>query len=242
MPPGGEIRIDKMDTTHINPMAYGLTNKLSTAAARARMPALAKHTKDWLSAWLPKQIGLGRGSCGRVPQYFEAGEDYVIPSETNSEGAMLEVTLVEEFARAGGHVIWIGTTSDLSRMSEQLMFKIAGLELFTEGTQVKLNVIEHLKLIDARAAMINMWIDFCNVEDCGDAVLEQEFVASTSSFKPTLIVVDASIFDESASDPFEFLIRNTFGLHMVEQLRSANPASSVLWPSTVSGSVIAVQK
>jgi hypothetical protein len=142
---------------------------------------------------------------------------------------MLAVTLAEEFARDGGHVIWIGTTVDLYRMSEQLMFKIAGLELPSDGTDVQLDVIAYLSLIDARAEMTKMWIDFCNVEDCGDVALEKEFIRSMSSFKPTLIVVSASIFDDAALDPFDALVRHTYGRHMVKELRSTNPTSCVLW-------------
>lgn len=170
--------------------------------------------------------------------HFRPKANYVLPDTPPSDVAFAVVTLVEDFASAGGHVIWIGTTTDLYRMSEQLMFKIAGLELAAVGKEVQLDIIAYLNLIDARAEMTKMWIDFCNVEDCGDVAVEQEFVATMSTFKPTLIVVDPSLFDDKASDPFEFLIRNTYGLHMVKQLRETNPTSSVLWPSSVPASAM----
>jgi len=213
-------------------MASGLKSKLSAAAAQAKTSNVGRYANTWLSDWLPKRICLSSGFLDSSPQYFEAGQDYVNHNDGGAEADILAVTLAEEFVRAGGHVVWIGTTSDLSRMSEQLMFKIAGLELPTAGTEVQLDVIEYLNLIDARAEMMNMWIDFCNVEDCGDVALEQEFIASMSSFKPTLIVVDASIFDDAALDPFAVFVRQTYGRHMVEKLRSTNPTSCVLWPST----------
>jgi len=231
-----------MEREYMCPVAIGLGRTREQVTEHARKLNVSEHARDWLSDWGPAKIPMQQGSLNARSAYWKSGGDYINPSETSAEAEMLAVSLVEQFARAGGHVIWIGTTSDLYRMSEQLMFKIAGLDVPTEGTEVQLNVIEHLNLIDARAEMMNMWIDFCNVEDCGDAVLEQEFVASMSSFDPTLIVVDASIFDESMHDAFDFLIRNTFGLHMVEQLRSANPLSSVLWPSTDSSSVVIVER
>jgi len=221
-----------MKTTHISPVANGLKNKLSPAAVQAKTTHVGRYANDWLSDWLPKKICLIKGSLDSPPQYFEAGQDYMNHNEAGAEADILAVTLAEEFVRAGGHVIWIGTTRDLYRMSEQLMFKIAGLDLPADGAEVQLDVFEYVSLVDARAEMMNMWIDFCNVEDCGDVNLEQEFITSMSSFKPTLIVVDPSIFHGTALDPFAALVRQTYGRHMVEKLRTTNPTSFVLWPST----------
>jgi hypothetical protein len=170
------------------------------------LPSLAAHIEQWE----PKAnyIGAGKSSAG---------------------GGALVLTLAEKFASFGGHVIWIGITDDLHHMCEQLTFKIAGLDLADAGARVQLDVIAQIKLAYAREQIGMMWIDFCNVEDCGDTDVEEEFLASVSSFKPTLIVVDESIFDEATLNPFEILVRQTHAMHMVDDLRSTNPMSSVLW-------------
>lgn len=192
----------------------------------------------WLSDFQPAPFSVSPyglkqlDSLNSKDDNFRPRANYARPDTSPSDAAFATMTLVEDFARAGGHVIWIGTTSDLYRMSEQLMFKIAGLGLADADADVQLDIIAYLNLIDARAEMTKMWIDFCNIEDCGDTAVEQEFVAAMSTFKRTLIVVDPSLFDDKTSDPFEFLIRNTYGLHMVKQLRETNPMSSVLWPSS----------
>jgi hypothetical protein len=217
-------------TYHTNSTASATTQFASTPFPSLPLP-LAVQASEWLAKYLPSKISLRLPSNAHLER-SEPETNYVIGSTHNSDADALTLTLAQQFAGDGGHVIWIGTTRDLQRMSEQLMFKIAGLELPAEGTKVQLGVLEYLDLMDARAEMMNMWIDFCNVEDCGDTALEQEFVASMSSFKPTLIVVDASIFDEAALNPFDALVRQTYGLHMVNELRGTNPASSVLWPSS----------
>lgn len=205
---------------------------------------ISSQCRRWLSNVQPSHFSIGSSglkkhvSLNSKSNHLGTNVDYVIPGTTTFDSRMLAVTLAEEFARAGGHVIWIGTTSDLHRMSEQLLFKIAGLELPAEGIEVKFDVLKYLDLMDARAEMMKMWIDFCNVEDCGDVALEQEFIASMSSFKPTLIVVDESVFDDKTLDPFEFLIRNTSGLHMVKRLRETNPMCNILWPSSVPTSTL----
>ena len=204
---------------------------------------ISSQCRRWLSDFQPSQLSIGsyglrNMSLNSKSNHLGANVNYVIPNTSAVGADLFSVTLAEEFARAGGHVIWIGTTEDLHRMSEQLMFKIAGLEIPSEGTEVQLDVIKYLDLIDARAEMMKMWIDFCNVEDCGDMAVEQGFVASMSSFKPTLIVVASSIFDDKTLDPFEFLIRNTSGLHMVKQLRETNPICNILWPSSVPNSTL----
>jgi hypothetical protein len=194
--------------------------------------------RHWLSDFQPPPFSISSygvtqlESLNSNSSQVRPDVNYVLPTTSTIDAGMLSVTIAEEFARAGGHVIWIGTTRDLYRMSERLMFKIAGLASPSDDTEVRLDIIAHLNLIDARAEMMTMWIDFCNVEDCGDVALEQEFVAAMSTFKPTLIVVDPSITDDRNSDPFEFLIRNTYGIHMVERLQEANPESSVLWASS----------
>lgn len=170
------------------------------------MPPLIAHLGDW-----------------------EPTANYVITGKPDSGARPLVLTLAEKFADNGGHAIWIGTTQDMARLCEQLMFKIAGLELPAVGTSVQLDGVSVCKLAFAHEQIGKMWIDFCNVDDCGDTAVEQEFLASMSSFKPTLIVVDESIFDEVTLNPFEVLVRQTHALRMVEELRGTNPMSSVLW-------------
>lgn len=219
-------------------MASDPKPNLTQSTAQAETPNICTYANGWLSNWLPKTVCLSGDSLDSPHQNFEAAQDYVIHGTSPIDEGMLAITLAEKFARAGGHVIWVGTTSDLYRMSDELLFKIAGLELPTEGTEVQFDVIKYLDLMDARAEMMNMWIDFCNVEDCGDMAVEQDFVASMSSFKPTLIVVASSIFDDQTLDAFEFLIRNTSGLQMVKHLRETNPICNILWPSSVANSTL----
>jgi hypothetical protein len=229
-----------MESNDIRPIATGSERAPVDAVNQQQENAtVSARAREWLDNWLPAKIRLNEGSLDGEDDFWLPGRDYVIPSTTIADGGMLAVTLAEEFVRAGGHIIWIGITKDLYRMSLQLMFKIAGHELPAEDADVYLDVGGYLRLKDAHAQMLEMWIDFCNIEDCGDSALERDFVASMSSFKPTLIVVDYSIFDEMTLDPFEALIRQTYGRHMVNQLRSTNPLSSVLWPSTASSDAFA---
>jgi hypothetical protein len=149
--------------------------------------------------------------------------NYVITGKSDSGARPLVLTLAERFADNGGHVIWIGTTEDMRRMCEQLMFKIAGLGIPTVGAEVQLDAVGLCKLAQAHEQIGEMWID------CGDIEVEQEFLASVSSFMSTLIVVDESIFEEVTPNPFEILVRQTHARRMVEELRGTNPMSSVLW-------------
>jgi hypothetical protein len=160
---------------------------------------------------------------------WEPGASYVIAGRSDTGADAMVLTFAERFATHGGHIIWIGITDDLGRLSERLMFKIAGLDLATAGTRVQLDAISQIKLAFSHEQIGKLWIDFCNVEDCGDTEVEQEFLASMSSFKPTLIVVDESIFDEATLNPFEVMVRQTHALRMIDELRGTNPMSSVLW-------------
>jgi hypothetical protein len=169
--------------------------------------------------------------------HWEPRANYVIAGKPESGARPLALTLAEKFAGNGGHVIWIGTTQDMRRMYEQLMFKIAGLELPTVGADVQLDAVGLCKLEHAHEQIGKMWIDFCNVEDCGDIEVEHEFLASVSSFRPTLIVVDESIFDEVTLNPFEILVRQTHALRMVEEIRGTNPMCSVLWQLSLSHNI-----
>lgn len=185
--------------------------------------------QEWLVNVLPPGLQFGLPSLDAYTYSWVPAANYVVAGSPCTGAASLILTLAENFATHGGHVIWIGITEDLARMCEQLMFKIAGLELAAAGTHVQLDAIAQVKLAYAREQIGKLWIDFCNVEDCGDAELEQEFLASVSTFKPTLIVVDESVFDEVTLDPFEVLVRQTHALHMVNELRRTNPMSSLIW-------------
>ncbi|WP_426115958.1 hypothetical protein [Massilia sp. PWRC2] len=184
---------------------------------------------EWLVNVLPPGRKFGLPSLDAYTYSWVPAANYVVAGSPCTGAASLILTLAENFATHGGHVIWIGITEDLARMCEQLTFKIAGLDLADAGARVQLDVFAHIKLAYAREQIGKMWIDFCNVEDCGDTDVEREFIASVSSFKPTLIVVDESIFDEVTLNPFEVLVRQTHARRMVEELRGTNPTSSVLW-------------
>jgi hypothetical protein len=229
-----------MERTHMRPEAPQQRKERVTVAGQRGKLNLPAHAREWLSASLHPRVRTGASSLDDQPEDWEPGANYVIQSTTSPGAGVSAVTLAQEFLSAGGHVIWVGTTDDLYRISDQLMFKIAGLGLPAEGGAADIGVLAYLDLIDARAQMIKMWIDFCNVEDCGDVDLEREFIASMSSFKPTLIIVADSIFDETALDPFGVLVRQTYGLNMVTQLRETNPMSSVLWPIKVPASALTV--
>jgi hypothetical protein len=184
--------------------------------------------QEWLARYLPPKIAFGLPLNAR-PEHWEPQTNYVIAGTQTTDTDAMTLTLAQQFASSGGHVIWVGITDDLHRMSEQLMFKLAGLELPAAGASVQLDAIVQCKLMYAHEQIGKLWIDFCNVDDCGDDDVEQEFLASVSSFKPTLIVVDESIFDDVTPNPFEVLVRQTHALRMVEELRQTNPMSTVLW-------------
>lgn len=182
-----------------------------------------------LAKYLPSKVQLGIPSLAAYFEQWEPRANYIVAGKQASGAGAMALTLAENFAAAGGHVIWIGITRDMVLMCEELMFKVAGLELPSVGDRVQLDVFAHIKLAYAREQIGKMWIDFCNIDDCGDTEVEQEFLASMSSFKPTLIVVDDSIFDEVTLNPFDVLVRQTHALRMVEELRGTNAMSSVLW-------------
>jgi hypothetical protein len=182
--------------------------------------------QEWLAKYLPSKIPFEPPLNAHI-EHWEQKTNYVIVGTQTTDAVAM--TLAQQFASSGGHVIWVGVTDDLCRISEQLMFKIAGLELPAAGTSVQLDTTAQCKLMYAHEQIGKLWIDFCNLDDCGDEEVEQEFLASVSSFKPTLIVVDESIFDDAALTPFEALVRQTHALRMVEELRDTNPMGSVLW-------------
>jgi hypothetical protein len=218
-----------------------MTNPLSTIAntttransttsdKRIAQTNLGQLVRGWLAKYLPAKVQLGMPSLAAHFEQWEQGANYIIAGKQATGAGALALALAESFATSGGHIIWIGITEDLGSMSEQLMFKIAGLELAPAGSAVQLDAVAQCRLAYAHEQIGKMWIDFCNVDDCGDTEVEQEFLASMSSFKPTLIVVDESIFDEVTLNPFEVLVRQTHALRMVEELRRTNPMSSVLW-------------
>jgi hypothetical protein len=209
------------------PMSTAETGiNISTGKAKRPLGVLAR---EWLTKHLPQKIPLGQPSLIGHLAHWEPQDNYVIAGTQATDATMMKLTLAQQFASNGGHVIWLGTADDLRRMSEQLMFKIAGIDLPATGTTVQLDDVAQCKLNHANKQIGKLWIDFCNVDDCGDTDVEQEFLASVSSFKPTLIVVDESIFDETISNPFEVLVRQSHALRMVEQLRGTNPMGSVLW-------------
>lgn len=184
--------------------------------------------REWLAMYLPSKIRFEPPLNAHI-EHWEPQTNYVIGSTYAADTDAMVLTLAQQFASDGGHVIWMGTNVDLRRMSEQLMFKMAGLELPTAGTSVLLDAIAQCKLMYAHEQISKLWIDFCNVDDCGDEEAEQEFLASVSSFKPTLIVVDETVFDDVTLNPFDALVRQTHALRMVEELRRTNPMGSVLW-------------
>ena len=202
-------------------------------SAQAEPPSGAMHisvlARAWLSKRLPAEIQFDPKPFGDYLGYWQARSNYLIAGTRNSWSYELALALASSFAAAGGHLIWIGTTQARAALCERLMFKIAGLELAAPGSTVQLDAAAQFKLKYAHEQVGKMWIDYCNVEECGDADIEQEFLASVASFKQTLIVVDESIFDEATLDPFESLVRQTHALHMINELRGTNPMSSVLW-------------
>lgn len=160
--------------------------------------------------------------------------NYVIAGRPDTGAEALALTLAERFAAHGGHVIWIGVTDDLERICEHLMFMKAGIELDLTGAPVQLDAITKILLSCARDKVRNMSAFLCNVDECGDIDLEQKFLASVSSFEPTLIVVEESIFAETTLNAVEVLGRQTHARRMVDELRRTNPMSSVLWRLSMS--------
>jgi hypothetical protein len=233
-PPGAKRKTKKM--TQYTYSTAGTKAQLAATASPATSTPLAERAREWLAKYLPSKIPFKLPLEAHLV-HWEPQTNYVIGSEITSDTDAKILTLVQQFASDGGHVIWMGTNADLRRMSEQLMFKIAGLELPAACTSVQLDAIAQCKLLYAHEQIGNLWIDFCNVDDCGDDDVEQEFLASVSSFKPTLIVVDESIFDDVTLNPFEVLVRQTHALRMVEELRRTNPMSSVLWHLPMSNTV-----
>lgn len=161
--------------------------------------------------------------------HWVPGANYVITGKPDTGAEDLALSLAEKFESDGGHVVWIGVSDGLDRICEQLMFKKAGIGRDPPGAPAQLDAIGQIKLAYAREQVSNMSAAFCNVDECGDIELEQEFLASVSSFKPTLIVVEESIFDETTLNAFEVLGRQTHARRMVDELRRTNPMSSVLW-------------
>lgn len=172
----------------------------------ADSPSIDKLSREWLPKSRPKSLQTGLRSLDLYFGHWEPGSNYVIAGEASTGARSLSLTLAENFLESGGHVVWIGITEDLGGICEQLMFRKAGLELDSASTHVQLDAIAQINLAYANEQVSNMWADFCNVDECGDIDLEQVFLASVSSFKPTLILVEESIFDETTLNPFEVLV------------------------------------
>lgn len=180
------------------------------------------------------QTPLGMPSLFANFGHWMSGANYVISGKPDTGAEALALTLAEKFESDGGHVVWIGVTDDLDRICTHLMFMKAGFEFDLTGAPVELDAIGQIFLSCARDRVRNMSASFCNVDECGDIDLEREFLASVSSFEPTLIVVEVSIFHEGAFNASEVVARQNHALRMVEELRRTNPMSSVLWHLPIS--------
>ncbi|MBQ5946296.1 hypothetical protein [Massilia sp. ST3] len=199
----------------------------TTSHSSSSQESIGNLAREWLDG-----LPLSSSHTNQHAKYLldlQLGASYYIqrnmPRDTDAE----TLTLVERFCADGGHVVWVGMTSDMHALCRKLVFRSAGLEIVEAGNQIALDAAALCKMKYAHEQVGKMWIDVCNLDDCGDAEVEQHFLAFVSSFKPTLIVVDKSVSDDSSPGPLDVLIRQANALRMLENLLETNPISCVLW-------------
>lgn len=148
----------------------------------------------------------------------------------------LALTLAEKFASNDGPVIWIGVEADLRNICLRLVYREAGIEIFDVETVICLDDVGRQIVEQAHKRIIELPLDFCDIDQWDDPKLETEFLTAVTSDKPTLIVLEASVFDETGMDPLQVLVRRVNIFRLVESLKISNKNWRILWQVPVSQS------
>lgn len=160
---------------------------------------------------------------------WKRSANIIVAGRHGTGASSLALTLAENFASNIGPVIWIGCGDDLRPICERLIFRDAGLEIGNSHTVICLDDAGKQAANKAYLRIIELPIEFCNIDQCVDAALEQKFLAAVTSDKPSLIVVEPSVFDEAGLNPFEVLTRRCLLFRMISELKLSNPDWRVLW-------------
>lgn len=157
----------------------------------------------------------------RHHEYIIAGRDTRVPRDLAS-------TIAEHFAETSGKVVLIGEISSLSRTCTSMFFRRAEIPM----GPVDSYAIEPEKRAFLNRSMeeiFNLPIDLLDIDRCGDAVHDDQFITDVTSDRPLLIVVDPSTLEDTGEGPFVTLIRRVHLFHMIEELKKTNENWRILW-------------
>jgi hypothetical protein len=189
--------------------------------------------KDILAKFKPPAFGLP--SLDRYIYGWKRGANIVVSGRLGMAASDLTLTLAEHFASHAGPVIWIGVNNDHRSITERLLLREACIERYDSSTVIFLDDAGRLALTAASDKLDTLRLEFCDIDDCGDEHMEQEFLTRVTSDLPTLIVVEPSAFGDSSLDPFEVLVRRKNVFRMVGELKQSNRDWRVLWQLPVAG-------
>jgi replicative DNA helicase len=167
---------------------------------------------------------------------WQPGKNYVIAGAPNMGLSALALTLGETFAAGGGQLIWIGNYDDLRFVAQRITLRMAGIkrpECFSFADFDDNTVIDAFNRAFRR--ICTLAIDLCDISQCDDGALEQKFLAEVATDRPTWIVVDQSMFDESDMHGLEAHTRRRNLARVIRKLQATNPVSSVLWQIQLAG-------
>lgn len=162
--------------------------------------------------------------------------NFLIAGRERSGAANLALTLAEAFATNHGEVIWLGLKDDLRGMCERMIFRDAAIEISASGTVI-LDDAGRQKVGTAYERIVALPIHLCDVDQCDGLAVEQEFLTAVTTERPTLIVVDESVFHDFDLNPFDALVRRVNLFRMLDELHKSNRDWRVLWQVPVANSL-----
>lgn len=183
-----------------------------------------------------KPPGFGLRSLDLSLYGWKQHANIVIAGRPGTGTADLAMTLAEDFATNHGEVIWLGLKDDLRGMCERMIFRDAAIEVSASGTVI-LDDAGRKNVGTAYQRMVELPIHLCDVDQCDGSAVELEFLTAVTSDRPTLIVIDESVFHDFDLNPFGILVRRTNLFRMLGELKKMNRDWRILWQVPVANSL-----
>lgn len=189
---------------------------------------------EWLAKFKPPSTGLA--SLDFHLYGWKNRSNIVVSGRIGTGSANLALTLAEDFATHRGQVIWLGLKDDFLGICERMIFRDASIEISASNTVI-LDDAGRAKVGAAYRRIEELTINFCDVDQCDGSAVEQEFLTTVTSDRPTLIVIEESVFDDFDLSPFDVLVRRTNLFRMLGELKKSNQDWRVLWQVPVANSL-----
>lgn len=198
-----------------------MTTHLVTAGANIGM-----RCREWLKEFVAPPIALP--SVHIYLNGWKKHHEYIIAGHEAASVESMIRTLVQPFAESHGQVVWIGTNADFKSACERMIFNKAGIPIPLDGV-LKLDLAYQDLVNEAYGECCKWPIHLLNIDECGDGSAEQKFFNEVSYDRPTLIVVEPSIFDDVGADPLTILTRRVHLHRMIAELTTTIPDWRILW-------------